>query len=187
MALFRLFVFTFMFALFVPGLSRGNSTHTFDEMTPAELDHISQVTLSYYLCVRDKLDSVAGADTSSPERILATYPPFIRILRQQCRISLLHVEKELYSLGLNPEFITNYVATLRDDVQYFALQHVLKEAEGEKAETAKRGEQGRKSNTETQKVRDALTGFGIFTPRKPPEGKSSASESANAGSVQESR
>lgn len=36
--------------------------------------------------------------------------------------------EELYALGLNPEFITNYVTTLRDDVMSFALQQLLKKA-----------------------------------------------------------
>ena len=120
--------------LFLPGVCSGAEARTFDQMNDAELKRISDVTLAYYLCISDRLDTVTDADKSTPERILATYPPYIRILRQQCRIKLLDVEKELYFLRLNPEFVTNYVVMLRDDVEHFALQQVLKKAAAAQAE-----------------------------------------------------
>lgn len=145
----------------------AEGTRTFDRMTPDELDRISRVTQTYYMCVSDKLDSVRGADSSSPDRIIATYSPYIRILRQQCRISLLQVEKELYALGLNPEFITNYVTTLRDDVVSFALQRLLKKAANAEADSGtKRDEAARSKNDAAKSL-----GFDLFSrPQKRDKG-----------------
>ena len=113
------------FPAMAPQQSAARPTRTFDELHNAELDALSRVTFAYYRCVSDKTAAVVDADASSPERIFATYPPYIFIMRQQCRIGLVQVEKELYRLRLNPEFITNHVNTLRDDVVHFALQEVL--------------------------------------------------------------
>lgn len=159
----------------------AGAAQTFDQMTPQDLDSVSQVTLAYYLCVSDKLDSVTGADKSSPERIFTTYPPFIHILRQQCRISLLNVEKELYALGLNPEFITNYVTTLRDDVQHFALQQVLKKAESERAEARNRQD----DDADPRKSKGNAMGFGIFTPRKQADGETGTAGNGNGATARE--
>lgn len=123
-----LYVLVLISAFFVcPEKSNAaESRRTFDMLAPAELDRLSEATLGYYRCVGSKLERVEGADESSLERIQATYHPYIYIARQQCRISLLNVEKLLYSLQLNPEFVTNYVTTLREDVVYFVLQQALR-------------------------------------------------------------
>ncbi|MDL2210680.1 hypothetical protein LJC26_07755 [Desulfovibrio sp. OttesenSCG-928-O18] len=149
--------------LVIPGaaFAAEGATRTFDTLAPAELDQLSKVTHAYYMCVADRLDGVTGADRSTPERIFATYPPHIRILRQQCRISLLNVEKQLYAFALNPEFVTNYVLMLREDVEYFALQQVLKKLEAEKEEA--RAKAARDGENKPQTPAGTGRGIGILT------------------------
>ncbi|CAK7036167.1 MAG: hypothetical protein DELT_00574 [Desulfovibrio sp.] len=143
---------------------------TFDKLTAPELDALSKVTHEYYMCVAEKLPAVTGADAKSPQRILATYPEQIRILRQQCRIRLLNVEKILYALDLNPEFITNYSNTLRDDVVYFGLQQMMKKAAEEKPNPGSGGlQQGRKG-----KVHES--GLDILTTPPSARGKNKATD-----------
>lgn len=163
----------------VPGLNPGFSAQpsrsvdrTFDRLSPRELDQLSGVTLAYYQCVSGKLETITGADNSSSARILETYPPHIRIIRQQCRISLLNVEKMLYSLDLNPEFITNYTTMLRDDVVYFALDQVVKNAAGKQTDE-RAGQEGNgkganasetgKDKTGQERRSGGGTGLGLFT------------------------
>ncbi len=112
--------------LFLAAPAGAASSRTFDALTDKELDGLSTITRNYYTCVASRLNTVAGADDSTAERIMATYPPHIKILRQDCRVNLVLVEKYLYGLNLNPEFIHNYANTLRDDVVYYALKEKLR-------------------------------------------------------------
>lgn len=114
--------------LFAGTASAAEYAHrTFDKLNTREKDALSEVTHAYYMSVSSKVATITGADKSTPARIMATYPERIKVIRQQSRIKLLNVEKLLYSMNLNPEFITNYVTTLRDDVVYFALDQVLRQ------------------------------------------------------------
>lgn len=137
---------------------------TFDKLNVEEMDALSKVTHEYYISVSNKVSTITGADASTPSRVMATYPERIKIIRQQSRIRLLNVEKILYAMNLNPEFITNYVNTLRDDVVYFALDQVLRKAAGEKAANPGSSETLRDEKPEgIHKTNAQKNGAGIFT------------------------
>ena len=129
-----LMIFLLLGALFKAPAAWAASARTFDSMTDKELDELSASTLKDYTCVTSKLDTITDVDDRSVERIMNAYPPHIKMLRQQCRINLILIEKQLYSAGLNPEFIHNYSNVLREDVVYFALQEKIKQ---KKAQLAK--------------------------------------------------
>lgn len=150
-----------------------SGVRTFDRLAPQELDELSKVTFAYYQCVAEKLEGITVADASSAERAVESYPPHIRIVRQQCRIRLLNVEKQLYGFGLNAEFITNYVNTLRDDVVHYALDSVMKKHTEKWAKES--AERVRKA--EEQAGRGA--GFGLFT--KPGAPKNAPDEPNHTG------
>ncbi len=120
-------ILLFLFVcLLCPPPAHSAAPRTFEMLTDKELDGLSTVSRNYYICVSGGLKTVTDADDSTVERILATYPPFIKILRQDCRVNLVLVEKYLYGLGLNPEFIHNYANTLRDDVVHFTLKEKIR-------------------------------------------------------------
>lgn len=160
------------------GAAKAEITRTFDLLTDAELDQLSKMTLNYYTCVTGRLENMDGPDRSKPERIFATAPPYIMIARQQCRISLINVEKLLYSYGLNPEFITNHVNTLRDDVVHFALQQTLRASREGKEEKQREDEWNKDTDSGEKNDPKPRRGLGILT--SPP--KSSPGRPSPAGS-----
>jgi hypothetical protein len=92
--------------LFSGAASAAEHVHrTFDKLNVEEMDALSKVTHEYYRSVANKVATITGADATTPSRIMATYPERIKIIRQQSRIRLLNVEKILYAMNLNPEFI----------------------------------------------------------------------------------
>ncbi len=118
----------FAVLLLCPALSADAAGgRAFSALTDKELDGLSTISRNYFLCVSKGLGNITTADDSTPERILATYPPYIKMQRQECRVNLVLIEKYLYGLDLNPEFIHNYSNALRDDVVYFALSEKLKQ------------------------------------------------------------
>ena len=129
------------------------SSRTFDALTDKELDKLATISRNYYTCVSSRINTITGADDSSVQGIIDTYPEHIKILRQECRINLVLVEKYLYGLTLNPEFIHNYTNTLRDDVVYFALQQRLRQAQTNQEEATDRAREQKR-----QMQLDALQG-----------------------------
>ena len=167
------FCLFFVCAFWGAAASAKAASRTFDLLEPAELDRVSRVTLAYYQCVTGKMDAVSGLESGSADRIFATHPPYIYMARQQCRISLLNVEKELYGLLLNPEFINNYTATLREDVVHFSLQHALRKMTEAKTEAARKEEWEKSVEKPREGSSDSAKpgrkGLGILAPLLKPE------------------
>lgn len=62
------------------------------------------------------------------QTILRTFTEQIRVIRQRKRHLFLDVERYLYSLRLNTEFIDLYIRTLREDAVYHALEALIQKS-----------------------------------------------------------
>ena len=102
---------------------------TYDTLTPeedAELERLSG------LCFKriEKEALTLLQIRFDVHTILHTFTDQIRVIRQRNRALFLDVERYLYSLRLNTEFIGNYMQNLREDTVMHALDVLIQKSRG---------------------------------------------------------
>lgn len=125
---FPFFIFLALLSLFyaLPALAYDGE-RTFDMLTPEENQELARLEERCFNAVREESLKllVARFDTHT---ILRSFPEQIRILQQRKRPFFLEVERYLYSLRLNSEFITSYIRTLKEDTVLHALDVLIVKA-----------------------------------------------------------
>ena len=113
-------------ALAAPALAYDGE-RTYDMLTREENQELTRLEERCFTEVREEALKllVARFDTHT---ILRTFPEQIRILQQRKRPLFLEVERYLYSLRLNTEFIGSYVRTLKEDTVLHALDVLITKA-----------------------------------------------------------
>ena len=125
-----LFIFVALCALLLCGGAFAyDGERTYDQLTD---DENRQLELLSQRC----LDEVRKESLSLLEvrldvnTILRTFTDQIRVVRQKKRPLFLDVERYLYSLRLNTEFIGDYMRELREDSVYYALDALIRKSRG---------------------------------------------------------
>ena len=98
---------------------------TYDTLTAEEERELQRLSDYYFEQVKDESLSLVQV-RFDVNTILRSFPEQIRIIRQRKRLQLLQVERYLYSLRLNPEFIGAYIDRLEKDSVYYALDMLIK-------------------------------------------------------------
>ena len=101
---------------------------TVDMLTEEELIKLDELEKAYFSGIRDEALTLVKIRFDL-HTILRTFPEQVRVIRQRRRGELMTVERYLYSLKLNPEFIQSYVERLRDDVLHYALDQMIKKSD----------------------------------------------------------
>lgn len=102
---------------------------TYDTLTPEENAELSRLEERCLKAVRDDALQLLTA-RFDVHTILRTFTDQIRIIRQRHRALFLDVERYLYSLRLNPEFIDSYMFNLREDSVMGGLDALLLKSRG---------------------------------------------------------
>ena len=102
---------------------------TYDQLTEtenAELERLSNICLDEV-----RKESIALLEVRlDVNTILRTFTDQIRVVRQKKRRLFLDVERYLYSLRLNTEFIDSYMRDLREDSVYYSLDALIRKSRG---------------------------------------------------------
>lgn len=109
--------------------SAYDGERTYDQLTAEEnleLERLSQLCLDEV-----RKESLALLEVRlDVNTILRTFTDQIRVVRQKKRPLFLDVERYLYSLRLNSEFIGDYMRELREDSVYYALDALIRKSRG---------------------------------------------------------
>ena len=100
---------------------------TYDTLTAEENQELQRLSDLYMEQIKNESLPLIQVHFDT-HTILRSFPEQIRIIRQRQRPLLLQVERYLYSLRLNPEFITSYVDRLEKDSVNYALDLLIKKA-----------------------------------------------------------
>lgn len=102
---------------------------TYDQLTEQENAELERLSVICFDEVRR--ESLALLEVRlDVNTILRTFTDQIRVVRQKKRRLFLDVERYLYSLRLNTEFIDGYMRDLREDAVYYSLDALIRKARG---------------------------------------------------------
>lgn len=116
--------------LYPPAAALGyEGERTYDTLSQeenAELERLSDICFAE---VRKEALTLLQA-RFDVNTILRTFTEQIRVIRYRKRQLFLDVERYLYSLRLNPEFVDSYMRSLREDAVYYALDALIQKSRG---------------------------------------------------------
>ena len=124
------FICALLFAFFSCGTTAAyDGERTFDQLTAAETAKLDRMSQTCFDEVRK--ESLALLEVHlDVNTILRTFTDQIRVVRHKKRHLFLDVERYLYSLRLNTEFITGYMRDLREDSVYHSLDALIRKSRG---------------------------------------------------------
>ncbi|MDL2307754.1 hypothetical protein LJC48_07015 [Desulfovibrio sp. OttesenSCG-928-C06] len=100
---------------------------TYNTLNTEELKHLEELEDKYFRAVRD--DAVKLVTTFfDTHTIIQTFTPQVRIIRQRKRALLNNVMRYLYRLGLEHEFINNYIDRIYDYALDYAMDGMLQKS-----------------------------------------------------------
>lgn len=115
--------------LFQTAVLAYDGERTYDTLTQEENSELERLSA---LCMDEvRQESLALLEVRlDVNTILRTFTEQIRVVRQKKRHLFLDVERYLYSLRLNTEFISNYMHDLREDTIYHSLDALIRKSRG---------------------------------------------------------
>ncbi|MDL2207486.1 hypothetical protein LJB81_02650 [Desulfovibrio sp. OttesenSCG-928-M14] len=102
---------------------------TYDTLTPEEGAELERLTDLCFKKIEKEALTLLQA-RFDVHTILRTFMDQIRVIRQRNRALFLDVERYLYSLRLNTEFIDSYMNNLREDTVMHALDVLIQRSRG---------------------------------------------------------
>lgn len=102
---------------------------TIDTLTAQEVAELDRLEGNYFKEMRTEGLKLLTSKLDM-HSILRSFPEQLRILQQRKRKQYQDVERYLYSLRLNPEFIDSYMRNLKDDSINYAMDTIIQRAKG---------------------------------------------------------